>query len=59
HPPEACRYYKDLAKKYGLIYTGGSDFHGSDRRMAPLGSQRVPYRVFQSLRKVHEDLTQT
>ncbi|HIE03747.1 MAG TPA: PHP domain-containing protein [Candidatus Latescibacteria bacterium] len=49
HPPEACRYYKDLAEKYGLICTGGSDFHGSDRRMAPLGSQRVPYEILLDL----------
>ncbi|RKY57179.1 MAG: phosphatase [Candidatus Latescibacterota bacterium] len=54
HPPKASRYYQKLARKYGLIYTGGSDFHGSDRRMAPLGSQQVSYEVFQALRDLYE-----
>ncbi len=54
HPPEACRYYQNLARKYGLLYTGGSDFHGSDRRMAPLGSQRVSYDVFQTLKELYD-----
>ncbi len=32
HYPEKQLYYRKLAKKYGLIATGGSDWHGSTRR---------------------------
>jgi len=32
HPIEKQAYYDQLAKKYGLIVTGGSDWHGKERR---------------------------
>ena len=32
HTPEKQHYYKDLAGKYGLLVTGGSDWHGKARR---------------------------
>jgi hypothetical protein len=32
HPIEKQTYYENIAKKYGLIVTGGSDWHGKGRR---------------------------
>ncbi len=32
HPVEKQMYYEKLAKKYGLLVTGGSDWHGKERR---------------------------
>jgi predicted metal-dependent phosphoesterase TrpH len=32
HSVEKQAYYEQLAKKYGLIVTGGSDWHGKERR---------------------------
>ena len=33
---------RELADKYGLLQTGGSDFHGRESRNARVGSQKVP-----------------
>jgi len=45
------RYYMELAKRYGLIVTGGSDFHGFRTANACIGSERVPYSVLISLKQ--------
>jgi hypothetical protein len=48
HPPEKQIYYEKLAKKYGLIATGGSDWHGKNRRKSfkELNtSRRVPHKT--------------
>lgn len=43
----------DLAKRFGLIATGGSDFHGLDKmgHMAGLGTVNVPWEVVERLKK--------
>lgn len=44
HDPEAERRYEALARKYRLIITGGSDFHGERHGIpyhGPLGSRTV------------------
>jgi predicted metal-dependent phosphoesterase TrpH len=43
----------DLAKQYGLIQTGGSDFHGLNRmgHMSALGQANVPIEVVEKLKK--------
>lgn len=39
HTPEKQLYYEEMAKKYGLLITGGSDWHGRGRSsMARLAS---------------------
>ena len=48
HPPEKQLYYEKLAKKYGLIVTGGSDWHGKGRRKSFKelnNSRRVPQKT--------------
>lgn len=37
-PIEKRYYYKELADKYGLIITGGSDFHGGNSKILSLGA---------------------
>ncbi|RME25510.1 MAG: PHP domain-containing protein [Candidatus Zixiibacteriota bacterium] len=39
------------ARKYKLVYTGGSDFHGRNDRDAPIGSQRVPAHCLEQLKE--------
>jgi predicted metal-dependent phosphoesterase TrpH len=40
HTPELIELYAGLAKQYGLMITGGSDFHGSTKPGLMLGSGR-------------------
>lgn len=42
HTPERTRRYLDLARRFGLLITGGSDFHGWTKPHASLGLPRVP-----------------
>ncbi len=42
HGPEENKKYMDVANKYGLIVTGGSDSHGPDEQV---GSVKVQYSV--------------
>jgi predicted metal-dependent phosphoesterase TrpH len=38
HSPEETEHYLELAKRYNLVVTGGSDFHGSIKPDIALGS---------------------
>ena len=38
-----------LAREYGLIYTGGSDYHGLDTGETPLGGAKVPSEAVSNL----------
>jgi predicted metal-dependent phosphoesterase TrpH len=51
HDRGTVRYYMELAKRYGLVVTGGSDSHGPRTAHAGIGSERVPYSVLVSLRQ--------
>ena len=46
--------YKNIAKKFDIIYTGGSDCHGPRKGKMLLGTQKVPYSVLEQLKKVKE-----
>lgn len=48
----------DLAKQYGLIQTGGSDFHGLNRmgHMSALGRANVPNEVVDKLKQAKEKM---
>ncbi len=54
----AQRELVDLAKQYGLIQTGGSDFHGLNRmgHMSALGEVNVPIEVVEKLRRAQEKI---
>ena len=42
HPADATARYLELAARYDLVPTGGSDFHGRGEHGTPLGGVRVP-----------------
>ena len=48
----------DLAKQYGLIATGGSDFHGLHRmgHMSALGEVNVPFEAVEKLKQAKEKI---
>jgi len=43
------KYYMDLAKETGLLWTGGSDFHGNERDIIEIGDGEVPMYVYEAL----------
>jgi hypothetical protein len=53
HSPEQTRIYAELARRHGLLMTGGTDFHGDiDPRIkmgVGKGDLRVPYALYQRL----------
>jgi len=56
HSPEDTRLYLELAAKYGLIVTGGSDFHGDVKPGIRLGTGcqgnlRVPREVLDRIKE--------
>lgn len=50
HTPQMSGYYKCLAEKYKIIYTGGSDYHGKGRTLDSIGEHKVPYQVVERLK---------
>jgi len=55
HTAGQTRFYLSLAERYGLVVTGGSDFHGSTKAHIKLGegtgNLRIPYEIFEKLRE--------
>lgn len=52
HSETHTRWYGDLARRFGLLITGGSDFHGAVKPDIPLGGGdrfHVPYWVYEQL----------
>ncbi|HEX9654009.1 MAG TPA: PHP domain-containing protein [bacterium] len=43
HNPEQQRNYRTLVQAYGLVETGGSDFHGGKKGDDVLGKYTIPY----------------
>jgi len=54
HSKNDVTRYKNMADKFGVIYTGGSDCHGPRKGKVLIGNQRVPYKVLEGLKKVKE-----
>lgn len=51
--------YVDLARRYNLIQTGGSDFHGTNKKNIDLGmarGRRIPREFFDTLLAYHRTL---
>lgn len=59
YAPSEERYVKRLAAKYELLITGGSDFHGTNKRDIDLGCGRghlfVPEEILDNLKKAYLD----
>lgn len=49
----------DMADRYGLLLSGGSDYHGTNKINTELGigrgNLRVPYDIYDRMRKYHDD----
>lgn len=48
HDAQTTEHYEQVAKKYGLLITGGSDAHGLE---VPIGGVRIPYSLVEKLKK--------
>ncbi len=51
HKPNVVKHYEDLAERYALIMTGGSDCHGLGKGRVLMGGIRVPYTVVERLKE--------
>jgi len=63
HTPEQERMVRRLASLHGLLISGGSDFHGSNKPDIALGCGRgnlaIPYEILQNLRNRRNQHEQT
>ena len=55
HKNNAVRHYEELAKKYNLLMTGGSDCHGLGKGRVMLGEIRVSYDLVELLKKASKN----
>lgn len=55
HDRAAVQRYKNIAKKYGVIFTGGSDCHGPRKGKVLMGTQKVPYSCLAELKRAKEE----
>ena len=50
HSTHATEHYLEIAEKYGLLVTGGSDCHGISKGKPLIGTIRIPYEYVQRLK---------
>jgi predicted metal-dependent phosphoesterase TrpH len=50
HEKHHVKRLRHLAERFGLVATGGSDFHGRDEREAEIGSLNVPAELSEKLK---------
>lgn len=59
HSPATIEFHCTLAEKYGLIVTGGTDFHGgADSYTNALSRLKMPAHIYDSLKKEKAQLAQ-
>lgn len=51
HRPDMCAKYSEIAKKNGLLETGGSDCHGGYGNKALIGKVKIEYEIIRKLMK--------
>lgn len=56
HGKSTTRHYLNLAQKYGLLVTGGSDCHGNSYNGGMFGQIKLPYNLVEALKKEAEIL---
>jgi predicted metal-dependent phosphoesterase TrpH len=56
HKRPMVNHYKNMAKKYNLLYTGGSDCHGPRKGRVLIGTVKVPYVCVERMKKAVEKL---
>ena len=50
HPKSTAKRYREMAERYGLIITGGSDCHGAGLGHPLIGTVRVPYEILEKMK---------
>ncbi|MGE0269158.1 MAG: PHP domain-containing protein [Candidatus Omnitrophota bacterium] len=50
--PATIEFYANLADKYNLVATGGSDAHGDAKKNTYLGKVTIPYEIVEKLKAV-------
>jgi hypothetical protein len=56
HTQSMVNFYLNLAQKYNLLVTGGSDCHGSAKPEVKIGSVKLPYDLVEKLKLAKEKL---
>lgn len=51
HSQSMVNFYLDLAKKYNLLATGGSDYHGVAKPDISIGAIKIPYELVEKLKE--------
>ena len=54
HTKKTTQYYTNLAQKYGLLITGGSDSHGDHK--GSIGRVSMPYSTVEELKKESQEI---
>ena len=55
HSEVVIRYYLQMADKYGLLVTGGSDCHGTAKPNVTVGSVSIPYQLVEKLKEARSE----
>lgn len=56
HDESTIKLYMELAKKYNLLMTGGSDFHGIDKGKGKIGDIKLDYSYLAELERVRDSI---
>lgn len=57
HDQATTEHYRNLAQKYGLLLTGGSDSHGLGKHKLTIGAVKIPYSLVEALKKEAKVIT--
>ncbi|MGN6552272.1 MAG: PHP domain-containing protein [Verrucomicrobiota bacterium] len=50
HPPSTAEHYLQIAARFGLLVTGGSDCHGMSKGRPLIGTVKLPYERIEKLK---------
>jgi len=56
HTNSMTKRYKEIAERYNLLLTGGSDCHGLNKSRVLIGSVKVPYELVEKLKEEAEKI---
>jgi 3',5'-nucleoside bisphosphate phosphatase len=57
HSTSTSEHYLNIAERFRLLVTGGSDCHGTSKGRPLIGSVRLPYQHVEKLQQRHRSLT--
>ncbi len=49
--PSVTEFYRKIAKKHGLLMTGGSDAHGTAKAHTYVGKEQIPYELVEKMKE--------